>query len=470
MRSSIKSQNLNFKFIHQDESFLKNINLEVQAGECVLICGKSGSGKTTFTRLLNGVSPNFIEGDLEGECYTHQLKAGEATIEEYVPIVGSVFQNPKTQHFAVDTMSELAFPLENMGIETEKIIEKISQLTQELKIDYLLNRSIFELSGGEKQQLAFATANITQPKILVLDEVTSNLDDDAVERIKNMIKIMKANGVTVILSEHRIAWTKGLVDRYVMFDEGRIVNQWSAEEFQMMSNESLNQLGLRSMDLSLHEHQLANKDSIKNRESINKLNTHQLAIGYHKNNPILSNLNLEFADGNIIGIMGDNGTGKSTLSKTLIGLIPALQGHIYWNGKKIKTKDLIKKSFLVMQDTNYQLFSDSVKDEILIDAHQPERIDEILERLNLTDLADRHPMSLSGGQKQRVAIASALLSGKEFLIFDEPTSGLDYINMEKFGALLEELKETGVIILVVTHDIELASKWCDNIIHLKREI
>lgn len=469
MTLAIESKQVSFSFMHENEVFLKDINLQVKAGECILICGPSGSGKTSFTRLLNGVSPNFIEGDLRGECYTYNLQAGQAEIEDYVPIVGSVFQNPKTQHFAVDTTSELAFPLENMGMDPEFILAEIESLSHELDIEYLMDRSIFDLSGGQKQQIAFATANIVRPKVLVLDEPTSNLDDDAVERIKRMIQIMKKNGVTIVLSEHRLAWTKDLVDRYFMFDQGQLVRSWTAAEFNKLDNVELHQLGLRAMDLTDHNKLLNNKRQTEISNHNKQLTTHDLAIGYKKGKTILSKLNLSFAAENIIGIMGDNGTGKSTLSKTLTGLMKPLQGQLRWNNKKISPKELVKKSFLVMQDTNYQLFSDSVEDEVLINAKYPEKMNKILGQLNLLDLADRHPMSLSGGQKQRVAIASALLSGKEILIFDEPTSGLDYQNMQAFGQLLEELKDTGVIIIVITHDIELASQWCDTIIRLEKE-
>lgn len=166
--------------------------------------------------------------------------------------------------------------------------------------------------------------------------------------------------------------------------------------------------------------------------------------------------------------MGPNGVGKSTLANTLTGLLSPLSGKILWQKKALSAKDLMKKSFLVMQDTNYQLFSESVSEEVLLNAKHPEQKNLVLEKLNLLDVEKRHPMSLSDGQKQRVAIASAILSGKELIIFDEPTSGLDYFNMQRFGELLSMLKETDAITAIITHDIELASEWCDEIIELRR--
>ncbi len=464
MAEKITARNVSFEYLHTGEAFLNDINLQVNAGECLLICGASGSGKTTFSRLLNGISPDYIEGYLEGHLETFGLIAGESAIEEYVPVVGSVFQNPKTQHFTVDTTSELAFPLENMGEVPKVIRKKIREKANAFEMDDLLDRNIFNLSGGEKQQIAFVSANMTEPKVLILDEVTSNLDQEAIHRIREMVKTLKNRGVTIVIFEHRLAWTKDLVDRYILFDEGKVSKEWTAEEFLKLNNNDLNQLGLRSMDLSKHREKMEEKQFMMPN---GKLQTKNLAVGYG-NQPVLTNLNLSFAGGEIIGLMGSNGTGKSTLANTLTGLQKPISGEILWDGKNISAKQLVKKSYLVMQDMNYQLFSDSVEEEVSLGAKYLEHLDAVIEQLNLTPYKERHPMSLSEGQKQRVAIASALLSGKEIIIFDEPTSGLDYEHMERFGRLLQELKQSKAVILVITHDEELAADWCDSIIHLKQ--
>ena len=231
MTRMIQSNAVSFQYLHTTEAFLKDININVNKGECILICGASGSGKSTYSRILNGISPAYIEGELSGEHFTADLRAGESEIEEYVPKVGSVFQNPKTQHFTVDAMSELAFPLENTGVDPEIIREKIIEKSEALEVDHLLDRNLFEMSGGEKQQIAFVAANMLEPIILILDEVTSNLDQEAIERIRNMVLKLKATGQTIIIFEHRLAWTRGIVDRYLLFDDGKIKKEWSADEF-----------------------------------------------------------------------------------------------------------------------------------------------------------------------------------------------------------------------------------------------
>ena len=280
-----------------------------------------------------------------------------------------------------------------------------------------------------------------------------------------MVQQLKSKNMTIIIFEHRLSWAKDVVDRYVLFEDGKIINEWSAFEFNEMTNEELHHLGLRSMNLSSYRKKIQEKRSplTDNKKSI--LQTKDLEIGY-SNRKVLSKLNLNFHSNNITGLMGANGTGKSTLANTLTGLQEPISGEVLWNGEKITSKQLIKKSFLVMQDMNYQLFSDSVEDEILLGSKYPNNLDEVVETLNLTPYQKRHPMSLSEGQKQRVAIASAILSGKEILIFDEPTSGLDYLHMKRFGQLLERLKTKQRVIIVITHDEELAAEWCDSIIKL----
>lgn len=466
MNNMIVSNDLSFKYIHQVNPALKNINFEFKESECILICGESGSGKSTLSRLINGISPNYIEGELEGDLTVFSLKAGQTQIEKYVPVVGSVFQNPKTQHFTVNSTSELAFSMENMGINPDIIRHTIQEKAKNFEIEHLLDRNLFKLSGGEKQQISFVAANMLSPKILVLDEVTSNLDQEAILRIGQMIQYLKQKGITIIIFEHRLAWTKELVDRYIMLENGQVKKEWTNTEFQQLSNSELNALGLRSMNLENHRKETENKRISSTPSNDSGLKIAHLNVGY-SDSPVLENLNLNIQAGRITALMGPNGVGKSTLANTLTGLQKPLGGNIYLNGQRMNTKVLTKKSFLVMQDMNYQLFSDSVVDEVLLGAKYDDRFDEVIEALNLTEFKDRHPMSLSEGQKQRVAIASALLSGKEIIIFDEPTSGLDYRHMERFGQLLRQLKQTNCVIIVISHDEELVSQWCDDVIQLE---
>lgn len=227
----ISCEDVSFRYLNSDHDALKRVNLSIQAGECVVLCGKSGCGKTTFLRLLNGLIPAFFTGELTGACRVFDLVSGKTPIEEYVPKVGSVFQNPKTQYFNVDTTAELAFPCENTGMDAGKIQRRIAECGEEFSIQELLNRSIFKLSGGEKQRVAFASACMLNPQLLVLDEPTSNLDEQAIHQLRDMIARKKSEGITIVIAEHRLAWIKDVADRFCFFENGRIAGDWNKSEF-----------------------------------------------------------------------------------------------------------------------------------------------------------------------------------------------------------------------------------------------
>ena len=185
-----------------------------------------------------------------------------------------------------------------------------------------------------------------------------------------------------------------------------------------------------------------------------------LVVGYEKKQPVLTVPYFKVSGGEIVGIMGHNGAGKSTFASTLCGILAPVSGTVSMNGKETRKKERIKNSFLVMQDVNYQMFLDSILEEVKMGAAHPRRAEEVLKKLDLWQFADRHPMSLSGGQKQRVAIACAVLSEKNLILFDEPTSGLDYWHMQQVGEQLQWLKEQNRAVLVITHDEEFAAEWC----------
>mgnify|MGYP002560816109 FL=1 len=466
MRTLVESNNVSFAYQNSTEPALQDISLRIRPGECVLFCGRSGCGKTTFSRLLNGLAPMFYPGELTGSCTVSGLLAGSAAIEQYVPLVGSVFQNPKTQYFNVDTTAELAFPCENSGMPPTAIRQRVQEVVAQFHLEALMDRSVFKISGGEKQRVAFAAACMLGPKLLVLDEPTSNLDAAAITRMHDMVATMKQCGVTVVLAEHRLAWITDLVDRYFYFADGALTAQWTAAEFAALPPERLTEYGLRGRALDDCRAEITAK---QRRECLGApvLTLKNVTLGYDKKNPLRTLPNLAFGAGEIVGLMGHNGIGKSTLAKTLCGLMEPLGGQILWEGKTANARTRLHKSFLVMQDVNYQLFSDSVREEILLGAAHPKLVDTVMLALGLNGLADRHPMSLSGGQKQRVVVAAAMLSDKPLIVLDEPTSGLDRGNMEQVGRLLQQLKTQGKTIVVITHDEELAADWCDRIIALQ---
>lgn len=215
----IEAENASFTYQSAPSPALQDVTLTVQPGECVVLCGRSGCGKTTFTHLLNGLSPEFYPGTLTGRCTAAGLAAGEAAIEAYVPQVGSVFQNPKTQYFNVDTTAELAFPCENAGMEPQAIRRRVDEVVEQFRLGPLMDRSVFKLSGGEKQRVAFAAACMLGPRLLVLDEPTSGLDLGSMQQVGQLLQEWKAQGKTLLVITHDEELAANWCDRVIRWDD-----------------------------------------------------------------------------------------------------------------------------------------------------------------------------------------------------------------------------------------------------------
>lgn len=468
----INIKNLSFQYGEEEptrkaESGLSRINLHIHPGECVLLCGESGCGKTTLTKAVNGLIPYFEEGRLNGSVSVDAHEVQDTPMYELAKSVSSVFQNPRSQFFNTDAESEITFALENQGVLAAEIDKRFALAVSSLGIEPLLGKSLFAMSGGEKQIIAFAGAYISGTRIVVLDEPSSNLDADAIHKIQEIIEKMKADGKTILIAEHRVSYLRNLVDNVYYIRDGKVDQHFSAVKFYEMSNHMRTMLGLRQLAEPAVTSIIRVKNSRTAEENI--LEIKNLMLTYGKN-VVAQNINLSLQSGDIVGIVGKNGVGKSTFSRVLCGLHEQKQGEVRFNGKVMKKKDLRRCCGIVMQDVNYQLFSDSVYGECLLGNGKvsESRVNETLEELGLTKLRNVHPQSLSGGQKQRLAIAAALVSDKKVLILDEPTSGLDYKNMMAVSGLLHKLAEKGILCIVVTHDTEFLSAACNRCFRLEK--
>ena len=466
---TIKDLCFQYEAAAQDDA-LKNVSLQVRQGECLVLTGESGCGKTTLIRCLNGLIPGFYEGKLAGELFFRETPYEELEPHEISSHISTVFQDPRSQFFTVNSTDEVAFGCENMSFSTERINENVGKAFSHLNIGRLKDKSLFALSSGEKQKLALASVYAMSTDVILLDEPTANLDESAIQDIRKMLSALKAGGKTLIISEHRLSWLDGIADRYVYMAQGEIRQIWSAEDAKRLSGNELRQYGLRSLceyDFPLQP------DSTDDGE--NELSCQGLTVSYGRQE-IIHDMTFRLfwgEQGKIVGIVGKNGTGKTTLAKALCGLLALKGGTIALNGKKVTPKELCRSTYMVMQDADYQLFTESVLHEIQLadrkrqsKCHEadPQIITEVLNRFGLEEYKDRHPLSLSGGQKQRVTIAAALAAGPDVLVLDEPTSGLDGRNMHNLKESLQEIKARGKLVLVVTHDAEFLNDLADQTI------
>lgn len=502
----INFKNVSFSYSgeHGTGDGVSGIDLTIKDGEFVVLCGESGCGKTTVTRLINGLAPHFYEGEMSGSVMIGDVCVNTENLSDIAALTGSVFQNPKSQFFNLDTTGELVFGCENLGIPREQIQQRLEKTKRDLQLDNLMDRDIFELSGGEKQQIACASCYTADPQVFVLDEPSSNLDKRAIQRLHRMLVKIKAAGKTVVIAEHRLYYLMDVADRFIYMRSGKIERIFTRDEMKALSEFDLTALGLRLTDMqSLAA--LARKESAA-RETPVKGSTPKTAAkdgapitdteqsgeqpvksiapsesqlvskpalealdvtcGYGSTR-VLDIERLALPEHSIVALIGDNGSGKSTFAQALAGLIPS-NGSIAVGGAYLTAEERSKRSFMVMQDVNRQLFADSVLEEVMMNTGASAADAEaVLARLGILELKDRHPASLSGGQKQRTAIASALCAKKDVLIFDEPTSGLDRRGMERFGSLLRDLQTSAALSLVITHDPELIMSCCTHILHIE---
>lgn len=461
----IKIENVTYTYEAGSTPSLKNISLEIKQGEFVLLCGQSGCGKSSLIRLLNGMIPNFYEGKMEGTVLVEGEETPTLPMYKIAKKTGTVFQNPRTQFYTVNTTSEIAFGLENMGVERAEIHRRVKETAEQLQIEDLMNRSIFELSGGEKQIIAFASVYAMDPDIYVLDEPSANLDFSAIGRMRKILELLKSKGKTIIVAEHRIYYLKDLMDRAVYMDNGEIVREYTVDELSSMSLEEHEKTGIRTLELESFPFNTTQRK----RYDTEKLFLTYFGAFYGKRRALLID-HARFNAGEINAVIGHNGAGKSTFVSALSGIMRRSDGYSLLDSNVIRRKGRLKLSYVVMQEVNHQLFMDSVEEEITLGVKdtREEHLNSIMESLNIGTLKERHPMTLSGGQKQRVIIASAKFSGKKVLFFDEPTSGLDFTHMQKTVEILKKLCDKDTFIFVVTHDYEFIASACDAVTRIEK--
>ena len=466
----ITIKNLSFQYSTEEDFVLRNIDLSVHQGECILLCGKSGCGKSTFLKIINGIIPEFFQGKITGRVEVAGMNPFETEIYKISEKVGSVFQNPKTQFYTTNTTDEIAFALENYGVEREKIQKRLKEVQETMHISSLMDRNIFALSGGEKQKIAIAAVYALNPEIFVFDEPSSSLDMDSMIELSKLMERLKEEGKTIIIAEHRLWYLKKIVDRAVYLENGKITKEYSMEEMQNLSEEERCRTGLRHTNFpgdSPTWKERSKDYAVKRDSSGNALELEIKDLLYKRKERTVFNIDrLGFERGKIVGIIGKNGIGKSTFAKVVCGLTRQTAGEICKNNKRLSASERRKNSLLLMQEINNQLFTDSVYDELRLTSElkEEEQFRMCMADMQMDQLKEKNPHSLSGGQKQRVVILSALLSKKKILFLDEPTSGLDYASMKIVAKNIKKFKAEKKLILIISHDMEFLEEVCDRVL------
>lgn len=458
-----------FEFQYSQESTptLRKVSGNIPAGRCVVLCGGSGCGKSTLLRCINGLIPQFYEGELTGFCRLDGHGTADLSIGEIGELAASVFQDPRSQFFTVNSSNEVAFGLENHGLPQEKIRNRVDEAFRTFHLEHLKNRNVYELSSGERQLISILSAWAMDTDIFLLDEPTANLDFAATQQLKNILLKLKKQGKTLLLSEHRLYYLADIADEYWIMANGEIKHKYTAGKTKALSLGQLHTLCLRTLDL---EKITVSERPPQPENMPQALSVSNLRYKYgRKNRAILSDVNFSVCEHEIVGLVGANGCGKTTLGKLIAGLYRSTGGEISLFGKAQKPKQLQKQVLFIMQEAEFQFFANSVLHELQyghkITAEFEKKTETLLKSMDMWECRDRHPFSLSGGQMQRLTLMMAYLSDKPIVILDEPTAGQDAESLKRCAELIREMGKEKTV-LIITHDLELIADACDRCIGL----
>ncbi|MEK5435930.1 MULTISPECIES: ABC transporter ATP-binding protein [Paenibacillus] len=506
-KAVIEFKDFSLQYRAQQEPTLTDINLTIAEGEKVLIVGPSGSGKSTLAHCINGLIPFAYKGEMSGSLRIMGLEQKELSIAALSDQVGTVLQDPDGQFVGLTVGEDIAFSLENHAVQQAEMIEKVVAAATAVDIHEYLGASPQELSGGQKQKTTLAGVLVGDVDILLFDEPLANLDPyTGTKAIELIDRVQKETGKTVIIIEHRLEEVlHRAVDRIIVIHDGRIAADMPAAE--LLSTRLLSEVGIReplyltalkyagctiASDMnpqhideirldscsSKLEYWYDNNNSQQDkRESLPILELHDVSFGYEKSRPVLHKLNLLIHKGEMVCIAGRNGAGKSTVSKLICGFYKPTSGSILMNGRDI-AKDTIKERAerigFVMQNPNHMISKTLLYDEVALGLKLRgvseeiirERVHHVLKICGLYAFRSWPISALSYGQKKRVTIASIMVLEPEVIILDEPTAAQDYRHYDEMMEFLLMLREQGMTVIMITHDMHLMLEYADRAVVL----
>lgn len=447
---AIEFKNYGFKYKNNEAFTLNEINLKVKYGELLLISGPSGKGKSTLVSSINGIIPNIISGSIKGEILINGSNIRDKKVSHISKYVGSILQNPESQIIHHKVEDEIAFACENIGIKREDIGLKIKSIPG--KMDLHPSWITRTLSGGQKQKLVAATTLAMGQKIILLDEPLANLDIKSSEKLLKHLKNLSSKGYAILIVEHRVDLVLPYADSILILKDGNLVKK--VQEEDMFFN---------------FTDEFSSKNTLPRSKPLFSLKDLDYRV---KNQTILNSISLDIFKGERIVILGENGSGKTSLIKILAKLIKNTQGeYVQFLDKKTKknpSKSWFEKLGYVYQNPNYQLFMPTVASEIFYGARSEELALNALNIFQLEDIREKHPHSLSEGQKRRLTLASILAREPEVILLDEPTVGQDHHGLKNIIHILNTYhKEKRSTLITITHDFRCAKELADKIIWME---
>ncbi len=449
----VRLRDLTFTYPGGSRPALRGVSLDVPRGAFVLLSGPSGSGKSTLLRVLNGLVPHFSGGRIAGQVRVDGLDPIALGPQVMSRHVGFVFQDPEAQFVVESVEDEIAFALENAGMPREEMRRRVEKALEQTALGPFRARKISTLSGGEQQRLALAAALALRPSLLALDEPTSQLDPQSAEEVLSALESLHAQGITVILAEHRLERVLPLAD-------------W------VVSLTAEGELGVSSAKYHVpRTTYYVPRTTYHVPRTRYVLRVAGVEVRYGEK-AALRDVSLEVRAGEIVVLMGRNGAGKSTLLRAVMGLLPLHGGDILLEEQSIRgwpTARRARRIAFLPQDPNALLFAESVSEELAVTLRNhgmkvdAQAIASLLEQLGLDDKAQRYPRDLSVGERQRVALGTVTITRPAVLLLDEPTRGLDAQSKARLAALLEGWRAEGMGIVLATHDVELAARLADRI-------
>ncbi len=470
----IQIQGLRYAYRKDGPWILDGIDLNVPAGESLLVAGASGSGKSTLARAVNGLIPHFYGGRFEGDVIIGGISTRQGSVADLFDQVGMVFQNPEAQLFNRSVFREIAFGLESLGLPRREIRRRIHEIAEEMEIVHLLDRSPHSLSGGEQQMVCLSAIAALRPRMIVLDEPFANLDSDNAMRFRRTLTHLRRAGMGVLVCEHRLGHAADDAGRMVILDRGRKIMDGPPAE---VMGPGIDAYGLETAPPGgwVQAYEIETPAFRAAPAKASPLMTIEKVSFRRDGRTVLDDVSFSVHPGECVAIVGPNGAGKTTLLKHFNGLLRPSSGRVLLEGRNIrkeKVSRLARHVGMAFQNPTGQFFKLSVWDEITVAAramnrYDPAWIDELVRLFRLETLTSRPPYRLSDGEKKRVAFAAALSARPDLLVLDEPTSGQDRSFKEALGGFLTALQARGQTVVLVTHDLDFAARYACRWLVLK---